>query len=360
MPKKTSDREPHKAHSGRRVTVRDIARQLGVSHTTVSMALRNSPQISTAMREKVRETATELGYQPDPMLSALAQYRLSNQEKPVQAALAWINPLKDPDALRKQKEFDRYWTGALDAAKQLGFSLEEFRTADTSLQRMESIFKARNIRGIIIAGMLPVALHDHSADWHNFSWKDFATVRFGRKTTYPQAHFVTSAQTTNTIMAFSRMTERGYRRIGFVGEYTEARVFLAGFLFAQQAISAADRVPPLLFYREDLPRPENEIELKEWLEQNRPDAILTDRDYILVLLKNLDYRVPEDIGIATTSLHDTPINAGIDQNPEEIGRAAVHLLAAEINQNHFGIPAIRGETLIEGQWINGAMLPDRA
>ncbi len=359
MPGKNPEGEPPNSRSARRVTVRDIAKRLGVSHTTVSLSLRNNPQISPAMREKVRQAADEMGYQSDPMLSALAQYRLSNQDKPVQSALAWINPLKNPEVLRRQREFNLYWTGACAAARQLGFSLEEFRTADTPLQRMESIFKTRNIRGILIAGMLPAALHDDTIDWYNFTWQDFAVVRFGRKTTHPQAHFITSAQAANTIMAFNRMTERGYRRIGFVGEYTEARVFLAGFLFAQQNIPAADRVPPLLFFREELPRPENKTALKHWIAQHRPDAILTDRDYILELLNRIGCRVPDDVGLATTSIHDTPIVAGIDQNPEEIGRTAVHLLAAEINQNHLGIPGIRSEMLIEGRWQDGPMLPDR-
>jgi DNA-binding LacI/PurR family transcriptional regulator len=353
------NKKPDDAQGGRRVTLRDIAAKMGVSHVTVSLALRNSSKISATMREKVQKMAAAMNYQPDPMLSALAQYRLSSQKKPTQAALAWINPLLNPAMIRKQHEFDLYWRGAQDAARRLGFHLEEFRTKDISLQRMESVFKARNIQGIIIAGMLPAVFHDATIDWENFSWMDFAVVRFGRKTTYPKAHFVTSAHTTNTIMAFTRMTEKGYQRIGFVGEYTEARVFLAGYLFAQQATPAADRIPPLLFYKEEFRQMENEIELKHWIEQHQPDAILTDRDYILQTLHNIGYRIPDDIGIATTSIHDTPIDAGIDQNPEAIGRAAVHLLVGEINLNQFGIPAIRNETLIEGNWVDGLMLPDR-
>jgi IS30 family transposase len=38
-----------------RVTLRDVASQLDVSHTTVSRALRDDPQISKAMREQVQK-----------------------------------------------------------------------------------------------------------------------------------------------------------------------------------------------------------------------------------------------------------------------------------------------------------------
>jgi hypothetical protein len=58
-------------------------------------------------------------------------------------------------------------------------------------------------------------------------------------------------------------------------------------------------------------------------------------------------------------MHDTPINAGINQNPEEIGRAAVRMLSAQLNHNEFGMPSVRNETLIEGDWVDGPMLPDR-
>jgi DNA-binding LacI/PurR family transcriptional regulator len=359
MPREKPDQDPPPATSGRRVTLRDIAKKMGISHATVSLALRNSAQVSAAMRDKVQKTAKKMNYQPDPMLSALAQYRLSSQDRPAQATLAWINPLRAPANIRKQKEFDLYWAGAQDAARRLGFQLEEFRTKDIPLQRMESVFKARNIQGLIIAGMLPLSFHDETIDWQHFDWKAFAIVRFGRKTTHPQAHFVTSAQTTNTIMAFNRITEKGYQRIGFVGEYTEARVFCAGFLFAQLAIPEDRRMPPLFFNEEELSHQENAKKLKSWIRKYQPDAILTDRAYLLQTLDHIDYRVPDDIGVATTSMHDTPINAGINQNPEEIGRAAVRMLTAQLNQNEFGIPSVRNETLIEGHWVDGSMLPDR-
>lgn len=42
---------------------RDIAQKLGISVSAVSMALRNSPRISTEMRQQVQALASELGYQ---------------------------------------------------------------------------------------------------------------------------------------------------------------------------------------------------------------------------------------------------------------------------------------------------------
>ncbi len=46
------------------VTILDVARRAGVSHTTVSLALRNSDRISTEVAERIRGIAQEMGYRP--------------------------------------------------------------------------------------------------------------------------------------------------------------------------------------------------------------------------------------------------------------------------------------------------------
>ena len=53
------------------VTIKDIARQLDVSHTTVSLALRNHPSLPAATRARIQKLARELGYRPNPLVHAL-------------------------------------------------------------------------------------------------------------------------------------------------------------------------------------------------------------------------------------------------------------------------------------------------
>ena len=56
---------------GRRVTIRDVAREAGVSVTTVSHAMNGKGTLSEATRAKVQETAERLGYQADPLARGL-------------------------------------------------------------------------------------------------------------------------------------------------------------------------------------------------------------------------------------------------------------------------------------------------
>jgi DNA-binding LacI/PurR family transcriptional regulator len=80
---------------------------------------------------------------------------------------------------------------------------------------------------------------------------------------------------------------------------------------------------------------------------------------LLQKLDELGYKVPGDIALATLSIHDTSVDSGIDQNPKEIGRAAIRTLVALLNEQSVGIPSTQNKILIEGKWVDGSMLPDR-
>lgn len=49
----------------KRITIKDIAKELGVHHTTVSLALRNSHLLKDETREKIQARAKKMGYRPN-------------------------------------------------------------------------------------------------------------------------------------------------------------------------------------------------------------------------------------------------------------------------------------------------------
>ena len=60
---------------GRRVSIRDVAREAGVSVTTVSHALNDKGRLNPETRERVREVAQQLGYRPNPAARSLVSGR---------------------------------------------------------------------------------------------------------------------------------------------------------------------------------------------------------------------------------------------------------------------------------------------
>ncbi|MBC8009183.1 MAG: helix-turn-helix domain-containing protein, partial [Burkholderiales bacterium] len=53
------------------VTLKVIAKELGISTTAVSMALRHRPGVSEDLRKRVAACVERLGYTPNPVTSEL-------------------------------------------------------------------------------------------------------------------------------------------------------------------------------------------------------------------------------------------------------------------------------------------------
>jgi DNA-binding LacI/PurR family transcriptional regulator len=159
------------------------------------------------------------------------------------------------------------------------------------------------------------------------------------------------------MLAIENMWRLGYKRIGFVGRADKHPHFRAGFLL-KQALHIKEPPPIFTFLSSNNSLAQLSL-FSKWLKKNRLDAILADLAETRTMLDQLGYRVPEDIGLASTSILDGNADAGIDQNSEEIGKAAMETLISLLNHNQYGIPKIVREVLITGSWVDGSTLPPR-
>jgi DNA-binding LacI/PurR family transcriptional regulator len=75
------------------------------------------------------------------------------------------------------------------------------------------------------------------------------------------------------------------------------------------------------------------------------------------MVRDLGLRIPDQIAVAGTSIYDVPAEAGINQNPETIGRIAVETLVAQIHVNDRGEPSAPCRILVESHWQDGKSLP---
>ena len=342
--------------TGPRVSLREIARRLDVSHVTVSLAIRNSPSVSDTTRAKIQKLAGELGYRPDPILCALADYRNGGSKYGIHSVVAWINAWEDPEALRAHKEFDLYWKGASQCAAKHGHVLEEFRVGKRmDLRSLHRVFQEQNIRGILLPPHGP-----SQRDWRDFPWEDYSVARFGRSLKYPAAHLVTANQLANTYLAVRSMRERGYRRIGLVaqapGHDPRGPHFTSGFLSAREHFRDAGSMS--IFHVLGPPGKEEVARFKKWLKKERPEALLSIDDH-RSLFQAAGLRVPDDVALAVTSVLDGGADSGMDQHPEEIGRVALLLMNSLIRDGERGLPKVFRQVLVEGSWVDGASLPDR-
>jgi len=340
----------------KRISLRDIAKQVGVSHVTISLGLRNDPRIPPERCKQIQRVAERLGYRPDPMLSSLAVYRQAKNVAVIRSTMAWLNQWTKPKELRSFLEFDAYWKGAREAAERLGYRLEEFvLKPDMTGPRLQKILTTRNVRGILLPP------HRDGLHLTDFDWSLFSIVRFGVSVKFPRAHIVTADQAKSATLAFARLRELGYQRIGY---FTSDRLdrntegfFRAGYLSSQDGLNLplADRIPTLIANEAD-PTDARRL-LQEWLKAHRPDAIITSIGRSSVLLEEIGLKVPRDIAVATTSILDGNVDTGVNQNSHEIGRVAASTLASLIHQNERGVPQFCRRILVEGTWVDGQSVP---
>jgi LacI family transcriptional regulator len=335
---------------------RDLAKHLGISHVTVSLAMRDHPRISLETRAKVKQAAVDLGYRPDPMLQSLARYRKNKTSKSVHSCIAWINASQPAARFHKYKEFNLYWTSAQAAAATFGYRLEEFLLGGKMTpERLHKILATRGIPGILLPPQFP------HPDWQDFPWDYYSIVRFGRSLQTPVCNVVTSDHMSNAMLAFREIRDLGYRRIGFVSNEDALlqgrHLFEIGFLAAQRFVPAAERIPSCIVKKASMQ--ENARQVGQWVRKYRVDAIFTDHAALPEILENAGISVPGDVGLAVTTLLDAPATAGIDQHSEEIGRDAVSHLCSLIASRSTGVPEISRETLVRGTWVNGPSMPRR-
>ncbi|MFV0416640.1 MAG: LacI family DNA-binding transcriptional regulator [Chthoniobacterales bacterium] len=342
----------------KRVSQKDIAERLGVHVTTVSMALRDSPRLPVKTRKRVQAMAKKMGYQPDPILNALMVYRQRMRSPHFQGTLAWLN-IDKRDGAPPGRGSAEYQAGAAERCKELGWQLSEFRIEDTSPDRLAKILHSRNIQGLLLPPPQPGGI-SHL----DFDWAPFSALSIGFTMTHPRLHLVANAQYRSARQAVRAIRSLGYERIGFAtipgNELRTNQNFSSGYLAQERSDKQAG--PPLFIFDDTGKSGRKKfISLfSKWIDRHRPDAILALDDDVPGAMKTLGIS-SKTCGLAL--LHVTPKTkgmAGISQNDFMIGSSAVDYLVGMIHRNERGLPDIPLQILVDGTWVDGASLPQRA
>lgn len=328
-----------------RPTQADIARAAGVSQMTVSLALRNHPSLSAETRRKVRALATELGYRPNPLVSALMQNLRGRRATPDSATMAYVTAWPTRDGWRQFPLYRRYHEGAVARADQLGYRLEEFwlRQQGMSGARLSQVLWARGIHGVIIAPLPMPRAH------LRLDWGKFALATLGYSLARPKLHRAVNHQTHSMQLALRELKRRGYQRLGLaLSKHSDARADRnwQGAFLAYQPRSR--RVPLLVTGEWD------ERSFRAWFNEHQPDAIIASDDCVLRWLRRLKKQVPRDVGfvhIESTIAH--PHCASVRQNAYHSGAAAVDLVDEQLRHGERGIPVLPKAVLIASEWVDG-------
>jgi DNA-binding LacI/PurR family transcriptional regulator len=338
----------------RRVTQQDIARAAGVNRATVSLALRSHPSIPAVTRDRITALARKLGYQPDPLLSALASYRHGRQPAGYRGTLAWLAHTTPQFSWKTIPHFVSYLEAAIPQAQSHGYRVDvvDLHDMGISWQRAAAVIKSRGIDGVLLCPQPHAGtVLDH------FPWDRFSSVTFGYTIVKPKLHMIASAHHAATFRCMTELFARGYRRIGFYfnrqhDERTNHN-YLAGYLTARELHDPQANIPPLI---DDTNDPSQPV-FWNWFDRHQPDAIITGDRHFENILRQRNLKAPRDIGVACPGLATiTDPLAGICEDNTQLGRIAVDFLVAMLQRGERGIPAHPQQLLVEGAWTSGTSL----
>ena len=330
--------------------MRMIAELSGMSLITVSRALKNNPRQSLETRTRIQKIATEIGYRPNPMVSALmAQMRSNRALRPEDGdVIAFLEPpyVEKNPFTGGIPYLTKMFVGARKRAESLGYKLDLFSFGGMSGARMVRLLRARGILGVVLGPLPdPIPVID-------FDWSHFACATIGHSYHQESLHRVVNDQFDSMLQTIHHLQELAYKRIGLAmrsedDSRTEGR-WTGAYLTAQSRLPLRRRVP-IWFWHGWEP-----TGFSRWVKTYRPDVVITQHEHVKNWLELEGLNIPKDVGLASLDTQGSQETfSGIDQNNEDIGATAIDLVVEQIHHNEYGPPSRPKVVLVKGIWKKG-------
>lgn len=327
--------------------MRSLARELGLSHTTVSDALRGKGRVDPETASRVRKAAREAGYRRNPLAAAVMSELRRSRGGTFRGVLAALD-IYEPDRAPHGPFHKELLAGGRERASDLGFKLEEFVLDRTELTmpRLDSILQSRGIHGILL---LPSW---YAPDWSELDWSNYAGVYTDYIIERPPLHCVCCNHYRSMMSLLATLQQRGYKRPGLYlergrDERTQYR-FGGAFRTYQETQPGIEHVPMLLT------ETRGREEFVNWFKRHDPDVVIAHFPEIMDWMEGCGARIPLTHGFASLNLlYKTRPCAGLDQQPRELGARAVELLIAQLQRNERGVPVSATTTTIPARWYDG-------
>lgn len=309
----------------KQVTIVDIAKELNISPSTVSRALKNHPDISKKTVKLVQECAKRLNYQPNIMALNL---RLGKNN-----TIAVIVP-----------EIVHYFfssivKGVEEVAFNEGFNVMLFRSKESYERELKITNSLINAR---VAGVL-ASLSKETDKYEHFQKildNDIQLVFYDRICIGIITDRVVVDDYVGAMTAVEHLIHTGCKRIAFYSSPTHLEISKNrrnGYLDALRKHKLP--VEKELMFVCDTREQAMELTPKVLAMDNPPDAFFAINDHtatgILYAIKQAGLRVPEDISICGFSGGDLalacdPMLTTVEQHGYEVGKTAAKLLIDKI------------------------------
>jgi DNA-binding LacI/PurR family transcriptional regulator len=326
------------------ITIKDVAKQAGVSPSTVSRVLSNHPRISSKTSRKVKEIMEELGYHPNIMAKSLVS-KMTN-------SICILLP-KPAEELFSNLFFMDLIRGIVTQASRSGFDviLSSGSNEKEEVGAVSRLFNGGRVDGAVL---LYSRKDDPVIEYLHENGHPFVLV--GRSEKYPDLLSVDTDNVKAAYDATRHLISMGHERIGFVSGPTNlivSRDRLEGYHKALQDAGLEAR-PEWIVEGEFLQESGYRAMSFYMNLPDRPTALVVVDDIISFgILRGLhesNYKVPEDIclvsfnNIPLSELSHPPLSS-VDIGIFHLGYTASQILIQSIqkssdalHQNRYIIP----------------------
>ncbi len=308
-----------------KATIKDVARQAGVSPSTVSRALQNNPRISEEVRLRIRQVAKALDFHPNQMARSLVsrKTRIVGVMFPGSAASSMGHPFY-PAVLR----------GLGRVAGERGYHML-LSTGSENLTDAEAIRDLADSG--YISGLLLLAAQNSPME-ELLPSQTLPVVEIGHPPHGESRYYVDNDNVKAGYTATDYLLARGHRRILFLGYSSRFFVTVDRRKGYEQALAARgiplrpEWVVPSRFLENTT---DNELLEKIFRADNRPTAVVSMDDPLSIgligFLRALSLSVPQDVSILSfnntqAGQYASPALTSVDVDPALLGVHAMELL----------------------------------
>ena len=316
------------------ITLKQLAKELKVSISTVSKALRDSPEISSETIEKVKFLANKYNYRPNKIALSLK----SNRTLTIGVII--------PDILNRF--YSKVLNGIHDSADQHGYDVITINTKESMLKEIDSlqILSSGNVDGVIIAMSEETLNKNDYSHIKEFTMKETPIVMFDRVTDKINCDKVIIDDFDAIYNEVKSLKDLGRKKIGFITTINDLNVgkYRANG-FRKASFDFFGKFNKNLILRISKNQ-DKHIEIEKFIKKNKPDALIS-ADIIcgvisINIARNLNIEVPNELSVVgfgdkTISEYSSPKLTTIYQHGTEIGNRSVELLVDRMNSKWFGL-----------------------
>ncbi len=310
------------------ITMKDIARNLGVSIATVSRALKDSPRISAAQRERIQTYAREHNFYPNVIGEALRHSK--------------VQPMKVIGVILPELVhyyFMSVLAGIEEQARSSGYRVMVAQSNELYEKEVAICddFYKNKVCGIIVSQAKDTKKYDH---FERLMKNGVPLVFYDRICTGVNCSRVVVDDYMGAFNAVSHLIETGCRKIAFYGSPMNLEISKNRYNGYHDALVKHGLKENSAHIRICDNRQQAEAITPEILAmEDRPDAFFAINDDtaigILYTAKRMGFRVPEDISVCGFTNGDRakasdPMLTTVEQRGVKVGEEAAKILISQV------------------------------